>query len=123
MAARSAEFVPVTQEELATVRVSAAEARATAFASDGFHYALADGIEREAPWLSTGFVYLGRWSPPLESLGHAPRPDPTPVYLVQVLAPLAQFPQSNTAFVVVDALTGEVRVTFSSCVGPTCETQ
>lgn len=101
--------------------VSAAAARATALGSGGFHYSLSDSVERVAPWTEAGFIYLGRWRPPPLSLGHAPMPEPTAVYLVQVLAePVPQFPNSNTAFVVINASTGELGTTFGPCVGPTC---
>jgi hypothetical protein len=84
MRAGMAVFEPLSEAELAMIAVSVSEAQAAA---------LEVGGPDQAHYTRVGFVYLGRWVPPLESLGNAPVPDPIPAYLVQLFAdPSPAFP-------------------------------
>ncbi|MEO5986839.1 MAG: hypothetical protein ABIW50_01785 [Candidatus Limnocylindria bacterium] len=108
-------FEPLSDAELATVTVSASEAQVAAMKVGGTDQAQYRGV---------GFVYLGRWVPPLESLGHAPVPDPIPAYLVQLLAdPSSGLPSGASAYVSVDARTGKALVSYGSCWGAACTAQ
>lgn len=69
-------------------------------------------------WTSTGFTYLAKVTP---ATPMGPGGTPYPSYLVQVVAPeIAGHPGENTALVLVDARTGEMGMTFSTCVGELC---
>lgn len=108
-------FEPLSEPELATVSISASEAQATA---------LEVGGQDQAHFTRVGFTYLGRWVPPLESLGHSPVPDPIPAYLVQIIAdPSSDFPDGASAYVSVDARTGKPLVSYGPCWGPASSTR
>lgn len=112
MEQRQAVFTPLSNEEAAMVTVSVEQAEVAALAVGGPDLASDAHI---------GFSYLGHWIPPLPSLGHSPVPDPIPAYLVQLLGdPSEGFPEGSSAFVTVDARTGEVLVSYSPCWGEAC---
>jgi hypothetical protein len=112
MRAGQALFEPLSHGELATVTVSVSQAQAAA---------LEVGGPDQAHYSRVGFTYLGRWVPPLPSLGHAPTPDPIPVYLVQIFAdPSSDFPAGASGYVAVDARTGEALVSYGPCWGNDC---
>jgi hypothetical protein len=105
-------FEPPSEAELAMIAVSVSEAQAAA---------LEVGGPDQAHYTRVGFVYLGRWVPPLESLGNAPVPDPIPAYLVQLFAdPSPDFPGGASAYVSVDARTGKPLVSYAPCWGEAC---
>jgi hypothetical protein len=113
VAARGGLFAPLSDEELKRVRITRNQARAAALEAGG----------RQEPALTeVGFVYLGRWSPPPQSLGHAPMPPPIAAYIVQLAAkPAPGFPEGTTAFVIVDAASGGALVVFGGCDGRDCQ--
>ena len=107
----------------------------TASRDDAVHTALASrgvGVpgpsgQGEIAWTSTGFVYLASYTPPIGpgvyGGGHPDR-SPLPAYLVQVIAaPIEGYPGFNTALVIVDARSGALVSTVSSCNGPLCSPQ
>lgn len=112
MSARGAEFVPLSDDALAEVSVAATDAEDAARDAGG----------RQRPQLTdTGFVYLGRWTPPPQSLGHATMPPPIAAYVVQLIAePTSGDSEGRSAFAVVDAATGVVIVLFDGCSGSDC---
>lgn len=79
--------------------------------------ARAAGSRYEPPMSETGFVYLGRWTPPSQSLGHATMPPPIAAYVIQVTANSTSDSEESSAFVVVDAMTGAAIVLFDGCSG------
>jgi hypothetical protein len=117
---------PLSAQERGQVAVSREVAIQIALASRGV------GVpgpiyKGEIAWTSAGFVYLATYTPPIGlgsyGGGHADR-SPLPAYLVQVLAPpIAGYPGSNTALVIVDARSGELVSTLGSCNGPLCHPQ
>lgn len=112
MSSRNAEFVPLSDEEIDQVLVTAAAAVDAARAA---------GASHQPPLTDTGFVYLGRWTPPPQSLGHATIPPPTAAYVVQLVGASTSEPsEQESAFVVVDAATGVAVVLFDGCVGAEC---
>jgi hypothetical protein len=113
--AGQAVFEPLSQVELATVTVGVSQAQAAA---------LAVGGPDQAHYTRVGFTYLGRWVPPLPSLGHAPTPDPIPAYLVQIFAdPSSDFPAGASGYVSVDARTGKALGRYGPCWGSDCSYQ
>jgi hypothetical protein len=108
-------FVPLTDAQLATVRVTAAEARRIALADDAFEYG-SDGAR--VVWSEVGCIFLGYYTaPPQPSVGYVP-PE-FPAYLVQVLGdPVPDFPMINIGVVVVDATTGEQSTTYGAGTPP-----
>ena len=117
---------PLSAIERERVTVSRDEAIRTALASRGVGVPGPDG-KGEIAWTSVGFVYLATYTPPIgpgSYGGGGPDRSPIPSYLVQVLAPpIAGYPGFNTALVIVDARSGELVSTMSSCNGPLCHPQ
>jgi hypothetical protein len=111
MSSRGAVFEPLSDTELAGVRVSVQGARMAAVDA---------GEGQEPPQTHIGFVYIGRWSPPPASLGHSTAPPAMPAYVVQVMSEADPAPSASTGFVVVDAATGVALVIFGPCHGPEC---
>jgi hypothetical protein len=113
MSSRGAEFSPVTDADATHVLVEASDAQEAAVAA---------GERHRPPLVDVGFTYLGLWTPPPQSLGHATVPPPVAAYVVQLSAETSGGPDSgpSTAFAVVDAETGSVIVLFDDCVGPDC---
>ena len=108
-------FEALSYAESTTVAVSASEAQAAALDAGG---------PDQAHYARVGFVYLGRWVPPLGSLGHAPVPDSIPAYMVQILAdPSSDFPDGASAFVTVDARTGKALMSYGPCWADSCSAQ
>lgn len=104
-------FVPLTENQLATVRVTRDEAEPTALASRGFGY----GSDGElVVWEEVGCVFLGMYTAPaMPTHGDPYVPNPFPAYLVQVLAdPIPDFPKMNFGVVVVDATSGQLKTQF-----------
>lgn len=112
MSSRGAAFVPLSDEALAEVLVAATDAEDAARAA---------GSRQRPQFTDTGFVYLGRWTPPPQLLGHATMPPPFAAYVVQLIAePTPQDSEGRSGFAVVDAATGVVIVLFDGCSGPDC---
>jgi hypothetical protein len=108
-------FVPLTDAQLATVRVTAAQARRTGLADDAFGYGSGDA---RVVWTEVGCIFLGYYTAPqMPRVGYvAPE---FPAYLVQVLAdPVPDFPMINIGVVVVNATTGEQRTTYGAGTPP-----
>jgi hypothetical protein len=112
LATRGAEFIPLTAEELEAVSVTSERA---------VEAALAVGLRQPIPLTRVGFVYLGPWSPPPQSLGHGSMPDPVSAYAIQLLAgPSAEEPDES-ALIVVHAGTGEPLIVLGACKGSNCD--
>lgn len=116
-------FVPLTEAQLATVRVTAAEAQRTALADDAFGYGPDDA---RVVWEKVGCIFLGYYTGPGQPRVGYVRPE-FPAYLVQVLDdPVHDFPMINIGVVVVDATTGEQSTTYGAgpppdgIIGTTC---
>jgi hypothetical protein len=114
---------PLSALERGQVDVSRDDAIRTALASGGVGVPGPNGTG-EIAWTSAGFVYLATYTPAIGpgayGGGHADR-SPFPAYLVQVVAPpIAGYPGFNTALVIVDARSGALVSTLSSCNGPLC---
>lgn len=108
-------FVPLTEAQQATVRVTAAEARRTGLADGGMGYGPDDA---RVVWKKVGCIFLGYYTAPqMPRIGYVP-PE-FPAYLVQVLAdPVPAFPMINIGVVVVDATTGERSSTYGAGTPP-----
>jgi hypothetical protein len=108
-------FVPLTEAQLATVEVTAAEAQRTALADGAFGYGPDDA---RVVWEKVGCIFLGDYiGPGMPRVGYV-RPE-FPAYLVQVLAdPVPDFPMINIGVVVVDATTGEQSTTYGAGAPP-----
>lgn len=105
---------PLTDSELATVRVTAATARRVALASRGFGYGPNGNL---VVWTTVECVSLGYYTAPFEpSVGYVPTA--FPAYVVQVFAaPVPGFPEAYRALIVVDAETGQVTDTYGDDAG------
>lgn len=113
-------FRPLTAEELARVKVTAATAERVALDQRPAEYGSEGG---KIVWTHVGCVFLGYYGGmAMPSVGYVP-PE-FPAYLVQVIgAPVAEFPGTNIQVVVIDAETGEAGGMFSSgttVLGTTC---
>lgn len=110
-------LAPLSPVDRYSVAIDAAYAIRTALSSRGVGNP-GPSATGEIKWTEAGFVYLAEYTP-VEILG--PAVAPYPAYLVQVLAPsIPGFPGDNTALVIVDARTGDLGVTLSTCVGSLC---
>lgn len=110
-------LAPLSLTDGYQVVIDAATATRTALASRGVGNP-GPNATGEIEWTETGFVYLVKYTP-VTPLG--PTVLPYPAYLVQVMAPaIPGFPGDNTALVIVDARTGDLGVTLSTCVGVLC---
>jgi hypothetical protein len=90
-------------------------------ASEAVDAALAIGHRQANPLTTVGFVYLGRWRPPAQTLGHGSMPDPIPAYAIQLLANPGTDPDDEwTALIIVHAETGEPVIVLDNCTGSTC---
>ena len=114
---------PLAPLEREQVVVSSDDAVETALASRGIGVPGPE-YKGEIAWTNAGFVYLASYTPPIGRGMHGggiPDRTPFPAYLVQVLAPpIAGYPGSNAALVIVDARSGELVSTMGSCIGPLC---
>jgi hypothetical protein len=109
---------PLTVHARSQVTVDAEAAVEAALNHRGFGYVDAGG-EKLVVWTRVGFVYLALYTPP--SMPHDAEGEPIPAYLVQVWAPpIAGFPGTNTALVIVDAAQAKVLSGFGPCAGPLC---
>ncbi len=109
-------FEPLTNEELAIVRITAAQARRIGLAAGGMGYGAGDD---RVTWQKVGCIYLGYYTAPsMPSFGYVP-PE-FPAYLVQVFDDrVPDFPMINIGVVVVDARTGERSTTYDEGRRPT----
>jgi len=117
---------PLSALEREQVAVTSDDAIQAALASRGIGVPGPNGTG-EIVWTRAGFVYLVTYTPPIGpgayGGGHGDR-TPRPAYLVQVLAPpITGYPGFNTALVIVDARSGGLVSTLSSCNGPLCRPQ
>jgi len=99
-------FLPLTEQQQATVRITATEAERRALAEPGGGYGPDGG---KVVWKKVGCVFLGSYTAPrMPNHGQPYVPDTYPAYLVQTLAdPIPNFSMTNIGVAVIDATSGE----------------
>ena len=106
LASAGVRFVPLTRDQLATVRITSAAAETRALAEPGNGYGPDDA---HVVWKKYGCVFLGNYTAPLmPTHGQTFVARTFPAYIVQTLSdPIANYPMINIGVAVIDAETGK----------------